>query len=284
MQYYSFLAAALLGLCMTGEVLAQGNNGGKGQGGNGKGNQGNNNAGNNGGNQNKNNNGNNNGGGNNGDLTLDADVVQKGSQSDGQQAEGSAAGQAASKTDNANFINFCKGKTLTNGLQVKGGSCNGISKSYRTASLLAVKVSDACLAMGDIPSTDKMISTIITKPKTGEDVEPNQTFQLQAAIQNLEAGSFTNPDATYYAAPQQLGNGGQVIGHTHFTVQDMGNTLNPQLPMDAQKFTFFKGVNDAGQNGVLSATVQGGLKAGVYRVCTITSASNHQAVNMPVAQ
>lgn len=29
-------------------------------------------------------------------------------------------------SDNANFINFCSGKTLTNGLQIKTGSCNGI--------------------------------------------------------------------------------------------------------------------------------------------------------------
>jgi hypothetical protein len=30
------------------------------------------------------------------------------------------------RSDPANFINFCTGKTLTNGLQVKTGSCNGI--------------------------------------------------------------------------------------------------------------------------------------------------------------
>jgi hypothetical protein len=37
--------------------------------------------------------------------------------------------QLTSTSDAANFINFCTGKTLTNGLQVKGGSCNGIGKS-----------------------------------------------------------------------------------------------------------------------------------------------------------
>jgi hypothetical protein len=31
-------------------------------------------------------------------------------------------------SDNANFINICAGQTLTNGLQVQGGSCNGIRK------------------------------------------------------------------------------------------------------------------------------------------------------------
>lgn len=35
-------------------------------------------------------------------------------------------------SDNANFINFCSGKTLTNGLQQKKGSCNGIGKSSQS--------------------------------------------------------------------------------------------------------------------------------------------------------
>jgi len=30
--------------------------------------------------------------------------------------------------DPANFINFCTGKTLTNGTQLAGGSCNGVGK------------------------------------------------------------------------------------------------------------------------------------------------------------
>lgn len=34
----------------------------------------------------------------------------------------------------------------------------------------------------------------------------------------------------------------------------------------------------------MSATVTGGLPAGNYRVCTMSSASNHQPVLMPVAQ
>lgn len=58
------------------------------------------------------------------DLQLNPSNVQTGSQSDG--LASAEAGQAASATDPANFINFCTGKTLTNGLQVKGGSCNGI--------------------------------------------------------------------------------------------------------------------------------------------------------------
>ena len=31
-------------------------------------------------------------------------------------------------SDPANFINFCLGKTLTNGTQIKAGSCNPVGK------------------------------------------------------------------------------------------------------------------------------------------------------------
>ena len=61
-------------------------------------------------------------------LTLDADAVQSGSFVDGLGSIGSVAGQAKSQTSWDNFINFCSGKTLTNGLQIVGGSCNGIGK------------------------------------------------------------------------------------------------------------------------------------------------------------
>ena len=139
--------------------------------------------------------------------------------------------------------------------------------------------------MGQIPATTSMVSTIITNPQNGQDIEPNQTFNLSANIANIAAGSFTNPDVTYYAAPQKLDGSGAIIGHMHFTVQDMGGSLNPTSALDATKFAFFKGVNDAGDGkGDLQATVTGGLPAGNYRVCTMSSASNHQPVLMPVAQ
>lgn len=41
-------------------------------------------------------------------------------------------------SDNANFINFCSGKTLTNGVQNKAGSCNGVGKSTNSSSFRAV--------------------------------------------------------------------------------------------------------------------------------------------------
>jgi hypothetical protein len=139
--------------------------------------------------------------------------------------------------------------------------------------------------MGDIPAKTAMISTVITNPQQGgAEIPSDTTFNITLQVSNLVAGSFTNADATYYAAPQFL-SGGKVVGHTHVTVQDLGANLNPTQPLDPTQFSFFKGINDAGDGkGGLSAEVTGGLPAGNYRVCTLTSASNHQPVLMPVAQ
>lgn len=62
-------------------------------------------------------------------TTLSANAIQSGSFNDGSNEIGSAeVGQALSLTSQNNFINNCAGKTLTNGLQITTGSCNGISK------------------------------------------------------------------------------------------------------------------------------------------------------------
>lgn len=139
--------------------------------------------------------------------------------------------------------------------------------------------------MGDIPAKNLMVSSMITFPLQGSaSIQSDTTFTITVQMSNLVAGSFTNADATYYSAPQAL-SGGQVVGHTHVTVQDMGATLNPTKALDPTKFAFFKGINDVGNGqGLLSAVVTGGLPAGNYRVCTLASSSNHQPVIMPVAQ
>ena len=62
---------------------------------------------------------------------------------------------------------------MTNGLQVKSGSCNGI-------------------VMGDIPSTSNMVSTIITSPTPGQNIQANTEFTVKVTTSNLVAGSFTS--------------------------------------------------------------------------------------------
>ncbi|TFA99595.1 hypothetical protein CCMA1212_008412 [Trichoderma ghanense] len=215
-----------------------------------------------GGNGGNGNNGGNNGG--NGGTTLDANLIQTGSQQDGNNP--GADGQSASATDNANFINFCQGKTLTNGEQVQSGSCNGIP-------------------MGNIPSTNNMVSSVFVNPQNGDNVDENTTFNIQVQMLNFAPGTFTNATSTYYAAPQDVDSNGNIIGHTHVTVQSTGDSLNPTQPLDPKLFVFFKGINDAGNGqGLLSATVTDGLPAGNYRLCSMSSAANHQPVLMPVAQ
>lgn len=112
-------------------------------------------------------------------LVLLASNVQSASDATGIDAQNAGKAQAASSTAPNNFINFCSGKTLTNGLQVKSGSCNGI-------------------VMGEIPSTANMVSQIITFPEVGKEskLKAHQTFQIKVQVTNLDAGSFTNPDTT----------------------------------------------------------------------------------------
>ncbi|KAJ6260445.1 hypothetical protein Dda_4671 [Drechslerella dactyloides] len=190
--------------------------------------------------------------------------VQAASGKTGQAGNGTP-GQVASRTDTANFINFCSGKTKTNGLQVKGGSCNGI-------------------VMGDIPATNKMVSTLILFPNPDSNLVENQNFNIQLRTDNLKAGFFTNAAETYYSAPQQVDpQTGTIIGHTHVTVQLIDDASG--RPPPAGTFAFFKGINTpANGQGILSAVVTGGLPAGKYRCCTMSSAANHQPVLMPVAQ
>lgn len=107
-----------------------------------------------------------------GALVLDPANVQSNSAKTGQEDNADPA-QAKSLTDPANFINFCTGKTLTNGLQVKSGSCSGV-------------------VMGDIPSTANMVSSLITFPGHGEDIAADTEFDILVKVVNLVAGSFTS--------------------------------------------------------------------------------------------
>ncbi len=128
-----------------------------------------------------------------------------------------------------------------------------------------------------------MISSVITFPSGQNDnIAENTPFTIVVKTNNLAAGVFTNPATTYYSAPQDL-QGGNIIGHTHVTVQDTNGAL-PTSPLDPGTFAFFKGINTpVDQNGELTAAVTAGLPAGLYRVCTMTSAANHQPVTMPVS-
>ncbi len=154
--------------------------------------------------------------------------------------------------------------------------------------------------MGRLPAKANMISSVIIEPAWNALLPPHTPFNITIQTAHLRAGHFVNPLASYYTAPQELDENGDIYGHCHVTVQAMPTAPPPSphagsgngsaaaaLPLlvpDPTTFVFFKGIDDAGVNGLLRTTVSGGLPAGGYRVCTMIAAENHQPVLMPVAQ
>lgn len=194
---------------------------------------------------------------------LDPTVLNLGSQADG--LNNATNGTAASLTSNNNFINFCVGQTITNGQQIKTGSCNPTP-------------------MGFVASANNIPSCKYVTPKNLDTIKSNTDFTMKVAVKNMELGTFTNPETTYFAAPQQVGKSGNIIGHTHLVIEPVGSLSSTDLT-DPTKFAFFKGVdNPAGNDGTVSVPVPGGLPPGVYRFGTITTAANHAPVNVAVAQ
>jgi len=198
-------------------------------------------------------------------LTLDPSVIATGFADDGQSPP--VAGQTASLTSKNNFINFCltvPNLPITNGLQITTGSCNPAP-------------------IGSIPSVNNMPSAKFTFPTNGGTVTANQAFTINMAISNLDAGHFTNAQKNYFAAPQQLNSQGTIIGHTH-VVAELLSGLDQTTPTNPNVFAFFKGIDGAAVNGIVSANVTAGLPAGAYRLCSINSSSNHQPAIVPIAQ
>lgn len=193
---------------------------------------------------------------------LDPSVINTGSEQDG--SVNATAGQTNSLTSSNNFINVCIGKTITDGQQIKTGSCNPTP-------------------MGDIPSTSNIPAARFQSPLNGQDIAANTTFNIVLGVQGMQTGDFTNADSTYYSAPQQLNAAGQIIGHNHITCQSIPSFTSTAIP-NGGTFAFFKGLNLPAQNGQLTATVTGGLAPGVYRCCSITTTANHVSVAVAVAQ
>ena len=137
--------------------------------------------------------------------------------------------------------------------------------------------------MGVIASSSNMPSSKFVFPKNGDTIAANQNFTIQMAISHLNTGFFTNPDETFFAAPQTVDGSGDISGHSHVVIEQL-TSLDQTTPTDPTKFAFFKGLNDKAVNGVLSAVVAGGLPAGTYRMASINSAANHQPALVAIAQ
>ncbi|KAI0761187.1 hypothetical protein BD413DRAFT_495798 [Trametes elegans] len=198
-------------------------------------------------------------------LTLVDSVIATGFANNGQDQP--TAGQVPSLTSNNNFINFCATVPqlpITNGKQVKTGSCNPAP-------------------MGVIASVNNMPSSKFVNPKNGATIPANKNFTIQMAINNLETGHFTNALQNYFAAPQVVNAQGNIQGHSHVVIDKL-TALDQTTPTDPLNgFVFFKGLNDVAQGGILS-TVVPGLPAGAYRLASINAAANHQPALVAIAQ
>ncbi|KAI8909965.1 hypothetical protein DFJ77DRAFT_420712, partial [Powellomyces hirtus] len=138
--------------------------------------------------------------------------------------------------------------------------------------------------MGSIPSVNKMVSSLITKPENGAAVNRNQELQVVVDYRNLDTGFFSDPTNQYYTIPQTLSGDGTIQGHSHITVQNLNNA---KAAPDARTFAFFKGLNDEAAGGrTLSVTIPAGTlkQDGTYRICSMSGSNSHQPVVMPVAQ
>ncbi|EGG09488.1 uncharacterized protein MELLADRAFT_124062 [Melampsora larici-populina 98AG31] len=196
-------------------------------------------------------------------------AVQEASKHDGKEKPE----QAPSLTSPNNFINFCisgAGKlgnaVIQNGAQTKKvNACNGIP-------------------MGMIPAPDKTPSLRFFSPKNLDTVPAKKTFTVSISVKNLEAGHFTAPLETYFAAPITLNEAAVVIGHTHIVAQRVESLTSTAL-LDPREFKFFKGIDSpVDKEGKLHAEVKDGLEKGVYRFSTMTASSNHQPIAVAVAQ
>ncbi|KIK47907.1 hypothetical protein CY34DRAFT_798775 [Suillus luteus UH-Slu-Lm8-n1] len=202
-------------------------------------------------------------------LTLLSSLVAPNFAQNGLNVNTSQAGEFPSLTSTNNFINFCatlSNLPITNGQQIKSGSCNPAP-------------------MGAIPSTSNMPSAKFVSPNNLAVLPANTTFQVTLAMKGIQTGFFVNPDTNYFSAPQQIDpTTGQIQGHAHIVIEAL-QSLTQTTPTDPTKFAHFVGLNSkADAKGQLHANITGGLPEGTYKMSTIVTAMNHQPVLVAVAQ
>ncbi|KAI8897604.1 hypothetical protein BC833DRAFT_593093 [Globomyces pollinis-pini] len=140
--------------------------------------------------------------------------------------------------------------------------------------------------IGQIPTINNMVSTLITQPAYGAALDATLNNTVVLNTKNLDSGFFNNPNTEYYMVPSTLNpQDGNPQGHQHVTVQ----LLNGNNVPDPKVFGFFKGVNDKEvdeKKETLQAIIPAGaIKVdGTYRICSITGTDGHQSVVSPVVR
>ncbi|KAH6915861.1 hypothetical protein BKA70DRAFT_472013 [Coprinopsis sp. MPI-PUGE-AT-0042] len=166
-----------------------------------------------------------------------------------------------SLTSTNNYINFCDSTTLpiTNGAQVRDGSCN-----------------PAPLGM-IVPNAARPSSKFIF-PTFGTTWPANQPLVVAVFVENFEGGFRTNSATNYMAAPQQLTEENLVRGYVGIVFEQM-SSFTQTNPTNPNEFTLFQAltVRDTRVGG-WSTIVESGLPEGIYRVTSFLRAENHQPV------
>jgi hypothetical protein len=122
--------------------------------------------------------------------------------------------------------------------------------------------------MGRIVAKNKIPSSKFIYPKNGSLLSANTTFTVQLAINNLDSGHYSNADTNYFAAPQTTNDNGILIGHAHIVIEVVPSYMS-EAPPDPTQFAFFKALNAAAVDGVLSVNVTGGIGPGIYRLSSV---------------
>ncbi|KAI9572624.1 hypothetical protein HD554DRAFT_1330334 [Boletus coccyginus] len=113
-------------------------------------------------------------------LTLVSSVIAKNFSQNGLDTCTSEAGEVASLTSTNNFINWCAtlpDLPITNGQQLKNGSCNPAP-------------------MGAIPSTSNIPSVKFVTPANLAVVPPNTTFEIALAVRHFGTGCHWSHSGT----------------------------------------------------------------------------------------
>lgn len=117
----------------------------------------------------------------------------------------------ASQTSTNNFINYCAGKILTSGKQIRTGSCNPAP-------------------MGVVPPVDLMPSSKFQFPVNGASLEANRGFTVQLNVANFAAGSSASSTVNYLSAPQQLDSSGRIVGHAQIVIEALAGFDQAEPP------------------------------------------------------
>ncbi|EIN06846.1 hypothetical protein PUNSTDRAFT_127435 [Punctularia strigosozonata HHB-11173 SS5] len=174
------------------------------------------------------------------------------------------AGQVASLTSTNNFINFCAGQTIHQGVQNSTGTCNPAPMGMLVAS--------------DVIPTSKFVF-----PKHNSTIPSNGTFTVRLAVANLNTGNFANEDENFLSAPQQVNGEGAVLGHATIVIEAL-DSLGQTTPTDPRLFAFWRTLSAQRSGDELSGDVTNGLPAGFYRLSSVIIASNYQPVLVSIEQ